>query len=507
MRKLQGFLTGMLMCICLTMTMTVSAGAATRFPDVPKAHWAAASVTQAAELQLMNGKKNGTFGMGKPMTRAGFAVALTRLFGWETIKPAAGSFTDNQDQDQWYYAAVETASRNGAIPQQESAFRPNDPITREEMAVMLVRALGYAPISGLAQDLLFPFQDVESNVGYLVMAYELGLMKGKSGVAFEPEKVTTREQAATVLVRVYDRLHAATPKVCGIARTADDLNLSGVDTVAVPAAKLISHGEVQLVNDLPEEKTSAVFDAASEKKRLMQVYGTNIGFGETDLKALAEQITEQVEKMDWDGVLLDIRKLKESEKKGYSALTCALRKELGKDQLLYVTAEAPSWQGKPAYNGYDFAVLAAQADQVIIRVSSYSKFASDFYTAPQEPLEEIYYALATIRGAVPKDKLSLWITSTGAAWKGTSVSADVTAEEIHGLLQTSGVIDYWSCRYGSAYLNQTKGGSRVVVWYNDGRAAHARRQLLNFFGGNAFCISDLSGSLDETDGLLTGLTA
>ena len=45
------------------------------------------------------------------MTRAEFAVVLCRLFGWETVTPTSGSFTDNQNPTAWYYSAVETACR------------------------------------------------------------------------------------------------------------------------------------------------------------------------------------------------------------------------------------------------------------------------------------------------------------------------------------------------------------------------------------------------------------
>ena len=55
------------------------------------------------------------FGLGAPMTRGAFVVALCRLFGWEMVTPEAGSYTDNQDKSAWYYSAVETAYANGAI--------------------------------------------------------------------------------------------------------------------------------------------------------------------------------------------------------------------------------------------------------------------------------------------------------------------------------------------------------------------------------------------------------
>lgn len=495
-----------LACTCLLAAAVIPASAATRFTDVPTGHWAEASITRAAELNLLGGRSDGTFGMGQPMTRAAFATALCRLFAWEPQSPTAGSFDDNQDAGQWYYSAVETAFAHGAITQQENNFRPNDAITREEMAVMLVRALGYGTISGLAQDLENPFTDVGSSLGYLSMAYELNLMSGNASGRFEPDKAATREQAAVVLTRLYDRLHAAAPSVCGIASSPDNVNQSGVDTVAVPAMKLIFSGDIQLINDLSETSVSAVRTAEEGKRQLMQVSGTSLKLQNTDVSALADKIVQAASGGAWDGVLLDFSKLTGTEEASLTALVTAVRTGLGSEKLLFVVAEAPSWKGATAYNGYNFAALAAQADQVILRVISYNQQVSGFPTAPREPLEEVYYALAKLNGAIPAEKLSLWISSFGTAWKGESAIGDLSPAEIAVLLQSPRTTTHWSARYGSAYLSSTTEGITTVVWYHDAQAAQARRQLLSLFGGAGFCVSDISIPLNQKDGLLAGLT-
>lgn len=45
--------------------------------------------------------------------------------------------------------------------------------------------------------------------GYVALAYRMGIIKGVSAYNFEPKKEATREQAAAMLLRTYDRLHAA----------------------------------------------------------------------------------------------------------------------------------------------------------------------------------------------------------------------------------------------------------------------------------------------------------
>ena len=195
---------------CLTLlallaaAQPVPAQAAGKFQDVPAGCWAASSIDRAVKLGLFQGETESTFGLGHSMTRAAFVVVLNRLFGWEQVTPATGSYTDNQNPDAWYYSAVETAYRRGAITRQSSTFRPRDPITREEMAVMLVRALGYGSIAGLTQELPMPFTDVKYTDYYydaVLWAYKNDITTGLTATTFGPNSTVTRGQVVTFLHR------------------------------------------------------------------------------------------------------------------------------------------------------------------------------------------------------------------------------------------------------------------------------------------------------------------
>lgn len=191
----------------LLLYRTAAAAEGTSFSDVPQGHWAAANVSACARYGLVEGIGDGRFGLGLDMSRAAFLTALCRSMEWELIATEKGSFPDNQQTDAWYYRAMETAYAHGVLTRQERLCRPNDPITREEMAVMSVRALGYSLLAGTVSGADCPFKDVSANQGYITMAYQMGLVKGVDAFNFSAKRTATREEAATVLLRGFYLLH------------------------------------------------------------------------------------------------------------------------------------------------------------------------------------------------------------------------------------------------------------------------------------------------------------
>lgn len=269
------------LCLALALFTTAAAAAGAKgstYSDVPQRHWAAGSIEQCTKLGLMQGVGKGKFGLGQTMTRAQYAMALCRLMGWEMVSPEKGSFADNQDKNRWYYSAIETAYANGALVNESMNCRPTDPITREEMAKMTIRALGYGMLTGTASGRC-PFEDVSVARGYVALAYEMGIIKGVNEKTFSPKGKTTREQAAAVLQRTYDRLHAAvTVKEAASAPSgaaaAESVTGSGRVPVSpraplanVYTAALSAAGGTVAINAVPFEQT--VYDGKTQKERTL----------------------------------------------------------------------------------------------------------------------------------------------------------------------------------------------------------------------------------------------
>ena len=134
------------------------------FADVAKGSWYYEGVRYAYENGLMSGTGEGTFSPDLPTSRGMLVTILYRLAG----SPAAGSasFTDVA-KGQWYADGVAWASANGVVSgYPDGSFRPNDTITREQMAAILYQ---YARIQGKLDDSradLSIFSDLDSLSAY-----------------------------------------------------------------------------------------------------------------------------------------------------------------------------------------------------------------------------------------------------------------------------------------------------------------------------------------------------
>ena len=171
------------------------------FADVAKGSWYYEGVRYAYENGLMSGTGEGTFSPDLPTGRGMLVTILYRLAG----SPAAGSASFTAvAKGQWYADGVAWASANGVVSgYPDGSFRPNDTITREQMAAILYQ---YARIQGKLDDSradLSIFSDLDSLSAYakepMSWAVAQGLFSGVSADTLAPGGSTTRAQAAVIL--------------------------------------------------------------------------------------------------------------------------------------------------------------------------------------------------------------------------------------------------------------------------------------------------------------------
>jgi|GEM_PF-2313588 len=181
------------------------------FADVPAGHWAYGDIQVMAARHVMGGVSETSFAPEESVTRAQFAAMLVRALGLSAASATATVTFKDVTPDKWYYADVATAYRNGLVSGYDAnTFGPEDTVTREQMAAMLVRALnrlGKAPalVEGEARIILAAYQDKDSISGWAVQsaaaAVKSGLVKGRGAGLFAPQATATRAEGAALLRR------------------------------------------------------------------------------------------------------------------------------------------------------------------------------------------------------------------------------------------------------------------------------------------------------------------
>ena len=179
----------------------------TEFSDLKK-HWAQEAVEIVAAHGALNGYPDGSFKPDKPITRAEFTKLIVLIAGEDITDLAQISFVD-LSQNHWAYDYIQTAANHGWVRGYQNRFNPDDPITREEMVTILMRALqDNLNTDGTTID-LGQFDDSKTVSSwaeeYLALAVKEELIQGFENKLNAQEK-TTRAQAATVFYRYLDKI-------------------------------------------------------------------------------------------------------------------------------------------------------------------------------------------------------------------------------------------------------------------------------------------------------------
>ncbi len=168
------------------------------FSDVSEADWYYEAVRFVHERGLMNGYSDGRFGPNDPLSRAQLAQILFNKEG----RPGVNYLLDFSDvaDEAWYTEAIRWAASQGIVGGYgNGTFGPDDPITREQLAVMLWRHSG----SPAATSKELYFNDTDEISGYaleaLRWAVENGILNGYGNGRLGPQGQATRAQAAQML--------------------------------------------------------------------------------------------------------------------------------------------------------------------------------------------------------------------------------------------------------------------------------------------------------------------
>ena len=174
------------------------------FADVASNTWYYDAVEYMYENGLMSGVSDGWFSPDAALTRAQLVQILYALEGRPAVSNSSG-FTDVTSAD-WFADAVGWAAANGVVSGVSAGtFAPNDPLTREQLALILYRYAQYKSYDttqgGMAVREFSDYSTISSwALEAMDWAVNAGLLSGTGNGMLSPAGTATRAQVAQILM-------------------------------------------------------------------------------------------------------------------------------------------------------------------------------------------------------------------------------------------------------------------------------------------------------------------
>lgn len=173
------------------------------FADV-KGHWAEKYILSVVEKGIFKGTSETTFEPNANITRAMLVTTLHRLEKTPKATKAAG-FND-VEAGKWYADAVAWASEKELVKgYEDNSFKPNQEVTREEMAAIISRYLNYkaVPILTIMPPDFADEAEISKWASSSVDVMQITkIMGGKPGNLFDPKGKATRAELAKVMFEI-----------------------------------------------------------------------------------------------------------------------------------------------------------------------------------------------------------------------------------------------------------------------------------------------------------------
>jgi len=177
------------------------------FSDLPPTHWAFREVNTLANKGIIKGYDNGAFRPQQNISRQEFAVLVGRIAGFES-KAIPNYSLSYKDADQivgWARPSVSAATYLKILQgDAEGKFNPQAPVSRAEIAAVLIRLINKEKEAAQLQSGDVLFTDIENHwaKGCITLAKKLQLVNGYANGSFKPQGQTSRAEVSVMLVRL-----------------------------------------------------------------------------------------------------------------------------------------------------------------------------------------------------------------------------------------------------------------------------------------------------------------
>lgn len=454
------------------------------------------AILALSEKGIIDGTAPGKFEPNKKITRAEFVTMLNRVLKLDPVNAEVSAFWDVDSSD-WFFGNVHAAMYvKVSEGTGTNSFSPNIQITRQEAAALLVRAMKQeatddsyygSPFEDLSEAASWA-------VPFINKAYELRFIEGDNG-SFRPGDPITRLETAVLLNRIVsnskwlvnNQAVTAVPIQLGwqYGQTTEQFKASvlksTVNTLSPRWFFLDENGAFQ-----DQAEPSLVTWAHANNKKVWPLFGNRFNMEMThrlltdsSLKqSIITKLTDSVRKYQLDGINVDFENLNPADRQAFTTFIGELANALhplGAKLSVDVPPDLSSEWSDP----FDYEALGQKADYIVLM--GYE----EHWNGSQNPgsvasIPWLVSGLSKMKAKVAPYKIIVALPLYTRDWSqmnGNTTSVDLTLREQSNIVKAYTPSIQWDDKAKQYLLFYNKSGALHRIWAEDSRSLSAKLQM------------------------------
>lgn len=440
---------------------------------------------------IVSGTSETSFSPAQSITRAEFVTVLGRLLNLNPAESPVTSFTD-VPKNAWYYGWIQAAVQlELASGRSSTTFAPKEAVTRQEAAVLFARVLKQSNSTTNNQAAFKDGRQIADWASYSVAVLnKLGLMKGDETGYFRPTDPISRQEMAVLINRVLQNDDwavelAAKPKEnivigwqYGQTRAEYERNIlkSNVNTLS-PRWYFVE--ESGYLTDKTE--TSLVSWAKKNDKQIWAMVGNRSDqeathrmlSSATARNTAVDQLVKVVTKYGLDGLNLDFENVHSDDRAYLTTFVTLLAKKLHEVNAVLSMDVSPDL-GTDWTEAFDYSSLGKQVDYMVM-MGYDQHYDGVKYPGPNASLPYITNAINTLLKVVPNDKVILAMPLYNRDWTlkqdGTVASSEyISLSKQNQIIDTYALRPVWNKSLGQYTASYQSNSVKHSIWLEDSRS-------------------------------------
>ncbi|OXM83751.1 S-layer homology domain-containing protein [Paenibacillus rigui] len=473
-----------------TLAVTAKADSALPFDDISQSY-AREQILDLYNRNGIDGTAPRTFEPDKHITRAEFITLLDRALRLQPVDSGVPAFTD-VPKGTWFYGWIQAGVELGIADGISSEhFAPNERMTRQEAAELLVKALKQSSAMNAGSSVSTPFADSLQTAGwavpYINQIYQMGLMEGDQQ-GFRPNDSMTRQETAVVMDKLFtvprwsDALLASPSSRIQLGWQYNETDEQFEQQVLSSSINTLSPRWFFLDKNLVVQDAAdpaLVTWAGQNNKRIWAMVGnhsdmewTHQVLSDAALTAsVIGKLSEAAQKYNLDGLNIDFENVAPADRQGFTSFMASLAQELHAHNKVLSVNISPD-AGTDWTEAFDYAALGQSADYVVLMAYD-EHWAGDDIPGSVSSLPWVTQGIGKLLSSVPAAKVIAALPFYTRDWTsdmlGTS-STELTIREQHQLVSEMNAVPRWDGTTGQYMAGYELNNVPHMIWLEDSRS-------------------------------------